>query len=178
MNNRRSYSFRHIGAILTAPGLLWGCGKSDLIVDYYVDYSPNFEGFEILHLECFVDYALASEGCVSVHQNSDRPVKYYIIFNKIQKLKIYNLLLLFLIMVFFNILNRPSFPIEDRIHSLQMTGIRNDAHPDRMVVFREIFVMSCAEMVLDIPRKSGYHTLVFSLNLLVVELTENFLIGF
>ncbi len=81
-------------------------------------------------------------------------------------------------MIFFNILNCPSFPIEDRIHSLQMTGIRDDAHSDRMVVFREIFVMSCAEMVLDIPRKSGYHTLVFSLNLLVVELTENFLVGF
>ena len=81
-------------------------------------------------------------------------------------------------MIFFNILNRPSFSIEDRIHSLQMTGIRNDAHPDRMVVFREILVMSCAEMVLNIPRKSGYHTFIFSLNLLVVELTENFLVGF
>jgi hypothetical protein len=59
-----------------------------------------------------------------------------------------------------------------------MTGIRDDAHSDRVVVFREILVMGCAEMIFDISRESGYHAFVFSLNLLVVELTENLLVRF
>jgi hypothetical protein len=67
MNNRSSNCLSHVGAVLTASGLLGGCSESDLVVDYYVDYTTHFESLQVLHLQGFVHYALTGKCSVTVH---------------------------------------------------------------------------------------------------------------
>jgi hypothetical protein len=159
--NRRPDRFGDLRAIQPCPRVGRHRREPDLIVNHNVHVSPGGVALEVLHLQVLINNALAGEGGVPVQQHAEAP-------------KITNLKLLVALLVVQEVLNGPSFAVDERVNGLQVRGVGQHGEADFFAV-GVLLVVSGAEVVFDVAGVApdalvGFH------GLQVLKLRENLLV--
>lgn len=136
VDNRRANCLRDLGAVEPGPRLRGAGGEPDLVVDHDVDDALRGVALEVLHLQVLVHDALPRERGVAVQQNAHSP-----------SVNTENLLVALLVVE--EVLDGAGFPVHERVHGLQVRGVRQHRQADLFAV-RVLLVAGRPQVVLHV----------------------------